>query len=176
MPLNVVMAASLNFTTMVNLSTMHTTAATRWMIENVPPERWPFRGCKDADGWFMYAHDENAGVVPIPPDLWDCCEFARECGASWIRFDRDEDELGASDRGLPLYAEQDDGIGLLWWVFESEAEWTAWRDEMQPKGVQVLDVNRILQQGRINVTFSLLKARANEILGYEVNEDEWLEV
>lgn len=52
----------------------------------------PFKMLSPVDyGYFCYAYDENAGVGvdEIPPDLWACCEYAREHGFSHIRFDRD---------------------------------------------------------------------------------------
>lgn len=161
----------LTFTTFLDLSTLHASWPTRWMIENVPPERWPFRGCKDMDGWFMYAHDENCGANQIPVDLWACCVLAQAADASWIRFDRDMDPWP----GLQSYPERDDKIRLLWWVFEDEKEWAEWRDKYVPLGVQVLDINRELQPGRLNVTFAVEKAKTMELFGAEVGEDEWLE-
>jgi hypothetical protein len=47
----------------------------------------------------IYCHDENAGIPPIPDDLWPILVAARRQGAEYILFD--DDDLPRED--LPVY-------------------------------------------------------------------------
>jgi len=83
--------------TALELSTAHLTPDTASRLDNEPPHAWPVSGGATAYGFFIYAHDQNDGL--IPEDLWLCCETARQQGCSYLLFDRDADVLP----GLPVH-------------------------------------------------------------------------
>lgn len=171
MPLPRPAPGSLTFTTCLNVSLRHVHPATRWKYAYgcSDPASWPFRGCRDQDGMFMYAHDENEGVEPIPDDLWVICEFARAAGASWIRFDAEMEPYA----DLPLYSDPS-AVGEIWWIFDTAEELADWKKAVGD-GVTIISERTDQVFEVIHVTFEIEKAKANQVLGYEVGEDEWLE-
>lgn len=67
-------------------------------------------------------------------------------------------------------------IGRLWWIADNEAELDEWRQTYVARGAVIEDVQP--HQGGtplLNVTLALPKDRAKEILGYEPDDEEWLE-
>lgn len=92
------------FHKLVVLSTGHLTAATAKMLEEKPNPDWPFAGGRYADyGWFVYAHDEDAGAEDhrIPEDLFSIMTWARRHGAAYVLLNCDGDRIEA----LPWFAE-----------------------------------------------------------------------
>lgn len=89
--------------TFITLSAAHLTQETRARLDNPDLTTWPCYGGRMPFGYFIYAHDENAGTGDdeIPADLWKCCEYARAKGADYIMFDK---ELPA-ESGLDSYEE-----------------------------------------------------------------------
>jgi hypothetical protein len=84
------------------LSTAHVSETTANMLNTTSYEKWPVCGGPWSFGWMMYAHDEqlDAGDIPFPNDLWDCCCFARKHGFDYIIFDQDADPV----EDLPKYS------------------------------------------------------------------------
>jgi hypothetical protein len=68
------------------------------------------------------------------------------------------------------------GIGRLWWIADNEAELKEWCQTYVARGAVIEDVEPH-QDGTslLNVTLALPKDRAKEILGYEPDDEEWLE-
>lgn len=84
------------------LSTSHVSAATAKRLEDTPVEDWPcLGGPYGGYGWFLYAHDENAGTGDdeIPADLFAVMAWVRKQGCDYLLLDCDGDEV----EGLPTY-------------------------------------------------------------------------
>ncbi|MFC5386995.1 hypothetical protein ACFPLB_13600 [Aquamicrobium segne] len=84
------------------VSTGHVTETTAKLLDTIPPSRWPCLGGQYGDyGWFVYAHDENAGVGSdaIPDDLFAVMTWARSQGCDYLLLDCDADQV----EGLPHY-------------------------------------------------------------------------
>lgn len=80
----------------VVISTAHVSEATAKRLDNTSPKEWPCVGGPYGEyGWFLYAHDENAGVGPdaIPDELFDVMSWARRQGFDYILFDYDADQV-----------------------------------------------------------------------------------
>lgn len=80
----------------VVISTAHIRETTAELLDNTPVKEWPCLGGTYGEyGWFLYAHDENAGVDPdvIPSELFDVMTWARKQGCNYILFDIDADEV-----------------------------------------------------------------------------------
>lgn len=98
------MIQTLTIHRLVVISTGHLTTATTKMLEEKPNSDWPFAGGRYADyGWFVYAHDEDAGADDhrIPQDLFSIMTLARRHGAGYVLLDCDGDRIEA----LPWFAE-----------------------------------------------------------------------
>ena len=67
-------------------------------------------------------------------------------------------------------------IGRIWWVADSETELEKWRQTYVARGA-VIESAKARSDNRhlIDVILALPKSRAEEILGYEPAEEEWLE-
>lgn len=74
-------------------------------------------------------------------------------------------------------AKVEPGMGRMWWIADNQEELDQWKREWEGKPITVISVNGEGHEGstRMNVIFELEKAKANELLGYEVEEEEWLE-
>ena len=84
------------------ISTAHVSEATAKLLDNIPAKDWPCAGGAYADyGWFVYAHDENAGVGKdaIPDDLFNVMTWARKQGCDYVLLDCDGEEV----EGLPVH-------------------------------------------------------------------------
>lgn len=82
----------------LDISTAHLKPETATLLDKAPLDQWPVAGGKTQYGYYIYAHDENDGS--IPPELWECCRFARKHGCEYLYFDRDADtykELASFD-------------------------------------------------------------------------------
>ncbi|SMH26461.1 hypothetical protein [Mesorhizobium australicum] len=80
----------------VVISTAHVSEATAKRLDSIPPKHWPCLGGPYGEyGWFLYAHDENAGVGPdaIPDELFNVMIWARRQGFDCILFDCDADQV-----------------------------------------------------------------------------------
>lgn len=93
------------------------------------------------------------------------------------------DKVKWANEGNPRWHEikTDPFCGRIWWVFDSEQELEEWRTKVGDdpwrgsKHLRVLFVDRNIDPPRLHVFFEIEKAKANEVLGYEVGEEEWLE-
>lgn len=86
----------------VVISTAHVSETTAKRLNNTPAKKWPGLGGPYGEyGWFLYAHDENAGVGPdvIPAELFGVMTWARKQGFDYILFDCDADQI----EGLPAF-------------------------------------------------------------------------
>lgn len=64
--------------------------------------------------------------------------------------------------------------GTLWWNAESMAEAEAWRADLLAQGCDSVELKPEADSEHVRVLITLDRARANEILGYPVEEEEWL--
>ena len=86
----------------VVISTAHISEATASRLDTTPVEEWPWAGGRYGPyGWFLYAHDENAGVgdEAIPDDLMAVMKWVFSQGCDYVLFDRDGDTV----EGLAVY-------------------------------------------------------------------------
>ena len=84
------------------ISTAHVSETTARRLDKTPPKEWPCLGGPYGEyGWFLYAHDENAGVWPdvIPDELFTVMIWARKLGFDYVLFDCDADEV----EDLPVF-------------------------------------------------------------------------
>ncbi len=79
---------------MLVLSTAHISPATcNAFLPSYRGPIWP----KGDYGWFVYVPDDVDDAMP--DDLKACLALARETGACWVMFDRDQAEMTA----LPIH-------------------------------------------------------------------------
>jgi hypothetical protein len=82
----------------VVISTGHVTKATAKRLDAMSPQHWPCAGGPYGPyGWFVYAHDENAGEGDdaIPDDLFAVMSWARGEGFDYVLLDHDGDMIDA---------------------------------------------------------------------------------
>lgn len=67
--------------------------------------------------------------------------------------------------------------GRLWGIAENQLELEEWKKEWEGKPIEIVETNTTGHQDseRINVIYELDKNSASDLLGYEVDEEEWLE-
>lgn len=93
---------SLEIRRFVVISTAHVSETTAQRLDNTPAKEWPRVGGHYGEyGWFVYAHDENAGVGrdAIHTDLFEVMSWARKQRCDYVLFDCDADEI----ESLPAY-------------------------------------------------------------------------
>ena len=123
-----------------------------------------------ADKWTSVAHwAAEHGTIPknFPKELW---YMKNNHGKTVAQVAQ---EYGNLPEGIDLYGPED--IGTLWWNADNEAEAKQWAEEYTAKGAsnfKLMDPDQ--ETGVIGVTFDLPKAKAQEILGYAPDEEEWL--
>lgn len=66
-------------------------------------------------------------------------------------------------------------VGHIWWRAQDQAEADAMKADLLAKGVIEVRVSQPDVSGMHDVFFSLDRDHANEILGYEVEDEEWVE-
>lgn len=105
----------------------------------------------------------------------DDANFMHDVSGIAQHIDRETGQLDG--QFLPRFFKTAVGKGKLWWIADDQAELYAWKKEWEGKPIEIIGVNASGHQGstRMNVIFQLEKAQANELLGYEVEEEEWLE-
>lgn len=65
--------------------------------------------------------------------------------------------------------------GVLWWTADDAAEAEKWRADLTAKGIGPFKLAPQADgSGRIDFFFGIDKTKANALLGYEVDEEEWL--
>lgn len=67
------------------------------------------------------------------------------------------------------------GDDRLWWIAEDAAEADRWVTELTAKGCTLIKREENIDRPRVSVVFSLNKNRAQEVLGYQPEETEWLD-
>jgi hypothetical protein len=123
-----------------------------------------------ADTWTSVAHcAAEHGTIPdfFPKELWYMKDATGRTVAQVAK------EWGHLPEDISLYGPED--IGTLWWNADDEAEAKQWAQDFTAKGatnVKLMDPDP--NTGVIGVTFDLPKGKANEILGYTPDEEEWL--
>ena len=85
----------------------------------------------------------------------------------------DQGQLDALDDAGDFWAEYT-GIGKIWWSAENLAEAQQWEAALTAKGARV-ELRPESDRAIVHVIITLERARANEIFGYEVGPEEWLE-
>lgn len=64
----------------------------------------------------------------------------------------------------------------LWWMADNQAAADQWTADLTAKGVKIEKIEpQPAPSTQLNVVFSLDPAKAMEILGYDPDEEEWLE-
>lgn len=138
----------------------------------------------------------NAELIAAAPDLLAERDRLREVNAElidalsrmeeWVEEIDDEDSRVPIDirwqasaalkkaRAFGMSASVEDGIGRLLWKADDlkHAKTTAY--VLESKGCEIVSIDKAQDCDRYYVIISLPKAHANEILGYEVGEEEWL--
>lgn len=109
------------------------------------------------------------GTIPknFPKELWYMKDANGRTVAQTAQYFENLPE------GIDLYGPDD--IGTLWWNADNEAEAKQWVQDYTDKGAsnfKLMDPDP--ETGVIGVTFDLPKAKAQEILGYTPDEEEWL--
>lgn len=66
-------------------------------------------------------------------------------------------------------------VGHMWWRANDQAEADTMKADLLAKGVIEVKLSEPDVTGMHDVLFSLDRDHANEILGYEVGEEEWLD-
>lgn len=66
-------------------------------------------------------------------------------------------------------------IGTLWWIASNLEEAEAWQKELQEKGAFDVGIQTEEDSELVDVLIKLDRATANEVVGYEIEPDEWLE-
>lgn len=64
--------------------------------------------------------------------------------------------------------------GTLWWNADSKEEAEQWKAELLAKGAESVEMKPDVDSERVRVFITLDRLRANEILGYPVEDEEWL--
>ncbi len=87
----------------------------------------------------------------------------------------DQDRLGALEDGddfWSAYAEVA-GVGRIWWSADNLAEAQQWEADLTDKGARV-ELRPESDREIVDVIITLERARAKEILGHEVDPEEWM--
>lgn len=120
--------------------------------------------------WTSVAHwAAEHGTIPktFPKELW----YMRDKRGRTVA--QVAQEWGNLPEDIDLYGPDD--IGTLWWNADNEAEAKQWMQDYTAKGAsnfKLMDPDP--ETGVIGVTFDLPKAKAQEILGYTPDNEEWL--
>lgn len=70
--------------------------------------------------------------------------------------------------------ELDEPRGTLWWSADNMEEAKAWEEKYLGLGADKVELKPDTNSERVQVLITLNRGRANEIMGYEVEEEEWL--
>lgn len=62
----------------------------------------------------------------------------------------------------------------MWWIADNDAEAVEMKADLEAKGCKIVKDKKEDESERHHIIFSLPKAKANEMLGYQVEEEEWL--
>lgn len=66
--------------------------------------------------------------------------------------------------------------GTIWWIADDIAELASWLEDWKGKPIILKKVEAHMDGStRMDVLFELDREQANELLGYEVGVDEWLD-
>lgn len=90
--------------------------------------------------------------------------------AAGISVDALPSEVFERPKPTPL---QSTATGRIWWSAENLAEAQKWQSDLTAKGASV-ELRPESDREVVDVIITLERARANEILGYEVDAEEWL--
>lgn len=66
-------------------------------------------------------------------------------------------------------------VGRLWWSAESMEEALQWQNEYMSKGALSVELKPEDDRAVVDVIISLDMSTANEVVGYEVGPEEWLQ-
>lgn len=65
--------------------------------------------------------------------------------------------------------------GKLWWIASNQSEANQWKETLERKGAFNFELKPHSDGSAfVDVLFCLEKERSTEILGYEIEESEWL--
>ena len=130
---------------------------------------------QDGDHFVVYGKGLRGGFSVYGP--FAGLEPAEEFGETY-RDEDDEWEVFSCERDVKTEqtAQKEPAIGRLWWIAEDQQEAQSMKRELGEKGVLLVELK---PQGggssRVDVLFSIDKALASKILGYEVSDEEWLD-
>ncbi len=129
-------------------------------------DRWSI----GADSGTSAAHvAAEHGTIPnfFPKELWYMKDSSGRTVAETAH------DFGHLPEDIGLHGPED--IGTLWWSADDDAEAKQWVQDYTAKGAsnfKFMDPDP--STGVIGVTFDLPKGKANEILGYTPDDEEWL--
>jgi hypothetical protein len=66
-------------------------------------------------------------------------------------------------------------IGKIWWIADTLAEATAWQTKYLAAGALAVRFEPQTKSSLIDVVISMYRDTADEVLGYHLDECEWLE-
>lgn len=84
------------------------------------------------------------------------------------------DNVGMLDTQTSVLYEEENPRRSLWWTANDWAEAAGWITDLTAKGCHVEDVKLTLDRPQVEVVFNLPVNQAEEILGYQPEEEEWL--
>lgn len=134
----------------------------------------------DTDSGMDDAADAVKSIIDKAKEIQPVVELPQEAWAEYSIQDWMYDvanwntELGYKDWVAYKFEIDKTGIGRLWWIAEDDQEAQEMQADLIAKGCTILAADKRSDDGRHDITFSLPKAKANEMLGYEVEEEEWL--
>lgn len=103
-----------------------------------------------------------------------------EMMAEWPRDEWKQDvasgdtSLGYEDWVAHNVESENNPIGQLWWIADDEADEKKMIADLVAKGCTILKVQEYEGMKQRDIIFSLPKAKASEMLGYQVEHEEWL--
>ncbi len=80
------------------------------------------------------------------------------------------DDAISDEAGIPST-----GAGKIWQIADNAIEAEQWKTELLAKGADHVELKTEINVEQVDVIITLDRARATEILGYDVEESEWLD-
>lgn len=91
-----------------------------------------------------------------------------------LDYAKDSNMASAADKVKNILTKiKEEEVGLLLWTADGQSV-DATIYVLEAKGCEVVSVDKDENTGKFNIILSLPRAHANEMLGYEVGEEEWL--
>lgn len=120
-------------------------------------------------------HEDEWEIVANGAAWWALERVAHAAEDHEIDVSKVCEEFGWTEPSPGREAGADAEFGSIWHIADSPAEAEEWRKKYLANGATSVRIEAHPDQsGRHDVVIRLPRSRANEILGYEVGEEEWL--